>query len=421
MLIHNYIEKGLEHLKTIKDINYLDAKNYIETQLKKFTKEELDKILNSMSYDIFLKKLVYNIELNQMPLNVSKFSHIESCKAPSVTLYFDKSGEVYPCCVNRVFSYGNIKSSSLKEIVFGQKKKLLQEKLNQKNYNLGCSMCGNHILNGDLKSSHQFTYNHINIKNNFLGIYPQIFEFEISNNCNLMCTMCGGEFSSTIRSKIDKLPPFKFLYDDKFLEEMVFFIPHLNLCKFLGGEPFLIPFYYKIWDKIIEINKSCAIHITTNTTILNDRVKTLLENNNVKLICSIDSLIKETYEKIRINANYENVMSNLHYMFRSNSIVAFSVTPTVYNMYEIPSIVNYCQEKNISLRLNFAHSFLKGAVHDYSKEIFIHQLSTEKIKRYVEFLNSEFSKNNYNEPLKSAFKNYINLISKLESNRIAIK
>jgi radical SAM protein with 4Fe4S-binding SPASM domain len=421
MLTHSYIEQGLEHIKSKKEIDFLKAKSFIDNYIKKYTQEELNQLLKSITYEFFLKKLISIIELDQMPLNSSKYNNFKSCNAPSVTLYFDKSGEVYPCCTNRFYSYGNILTSSLKEIVFGKKKRFLQKKLNEKNYNFGCSMCGNHLLNGDIESSHQSEYKNINIKDNFLGIYPQIFEFEISNNCNLMCAMCGGEFSSIIRSKIDKLPPFKFVYNEKFIDELSFFIPYLKACKFLGGEPFLIPFYYKIWDKILEINSGCEIHITTNTTVLTDKVKELLDNNNVKLICSIDSLKKESYEKIRINAKFESVMENLEYMFKLKKVISFSVTPTIYNMYEVPDLISFCQEKNIFIKLNFAHSYLKGAVHDYSKPLFIHQLPNNEIMKYLDFLNNEYNKRNYSKKLKDVFINFINLISKLDTSRIAIK
>ena len=420
MLTHNYLERGLRALEDYKHIDLSKAKTYIETHIKNYNQIELSTILDNMSYETFLKKLLYAIELDQLSVNASKHN-FESCKAPSVTLYFDKTGEVFPCCINRFYSYGNIKTSNLKEIIFGQKKRFLQEKLNEKNYGFGCSMCGNHILNDNIASSHQQVYSNYNLKNNFLNIFPQIFEFEISNICNLMCTMCGGEFSSSIRSKIDKLPPFEFVYTDKFLEEIALFIPHLKACKFLGGEPFLIPFYYKIWEKIMDINPGCEIHITTNTTILNDKVKRVLDNDNVKLICSIDSLKKEAYEKIRVNAKFDKVMSNLEYLFSRSKIVSFSVTPIVYNMYEIPEIINFCNIKKISIKLNFAHSYLKGAVHDYTKKLFIHQLSAYEIRKYIDFLRSEFNASDLSIQHETVFKNYIDLISRLDTNRIAVK
>jgi MoaA/NifB/PqqE/SkfB family radical SAM enzyme len=153
-------------------------------------------------------------------------------------------------------------------------------------------------------------------------------------------------------------------------------------------------------------------------SILNDKVKNLLSYNSVKVICSIDSLIKENYEQIRINAKFDEVMKNLNYLLDNNKVVSFSVTPTIFNMYEIPSLISFCVSKKISIKINFAHSFLKGAVHDYSKKIFLHQLPKDKLLNYIKFLENEFSKMNLCEPYKEIFENFINLIKKLDTNRV---
>src|SRR6185295_19977224 len=74
--------------------------------------------------------------------------------------------------------------------------------------------------------------------------YPKLMEFEISNVCNLECTMCTGFFSSSIRHNREHLPPIKTPYDDAFVRQLEPFVPHLKAARFLGGEPFLIRTYY---------------------------------------------------------------------------------------------------------------------------------------------------------------------------------
>ena len=59
-----------------------------------------------------------------------------------------------------------------------------------------------------------------------------------------------------------------------------------------GGEPFLIPFYLDLIDKIGELNKNCKIYIQTNGTILSDRIRKILNNNQISLSISIDSFNK---------------------------------------------------------------------------------------------------------------------------------
>jgi MoaA/NifB/PqqE/SkfB family radical SAM enzyme len=80
--------------------------------------------------------------------------------------------------------------------------------------------------------------------------YPRVMEFELSNECNLECVMCNGYFSSSIRKNREKLPASVSPYNDQFVDELDQFIPHLTDAKFLGGEPFMIDIYLKIWERI---------------------------------------------------------------------------------------------------------------------------------------------------------------------------
>ncbi len=91
------------------------------------------------------------------------------------------------------------------------------------------------------------------------------------------------------------------------VDQLEEFIPHLKEAKFLGGEPFLIDIYYKIWDKIIELNPSVKITITTNGTVFNKRVQEILEKLDCNIIMSIDAFNKTTYESIRIQGDYEKI------------------------------------------------------------------------------------------------------------------
>lgn len=186
--------------------------------------------------------------------------------------------------------------------------------------------------------------------------FPRCIEFELSNTCNLECTMCFGDFSSSIRKNRENRPPLPMYYDDNFVQQLELFIPHLWESKFFGGEPFLVPIYYDIWEKMIQINPSVTIYITTNCTILNERVKRVLEKLNVGLIISIDSFQKETYEAIRQNANYERVMENLKYFEaiskKRGQIMSIAVCPMIPNWREIPGMVAICNRKGHHIYFN---------------------------------------------------------------------
>ena len=88
--------------------------------------------------------------------------------------------------------------------------------------------------------------------------------------------MCDGWSSSLLLKKKCRLPQFPNPYDDDFITQLEEFIPHLEQAFFVGGEPFMIEIYFKIWEKIVETNPSCMISVQTNGTILNQKVKALL-------------------------------------------------------------------------------------------------------------------------------------------------
>jgi sulfatase maturation enzyme AslB (radical SAM superfamily) len=141
--------------------------------------------------------------------------------------------------------------------------------------------------------------------------WPQRMEFSISNSCNLECVMCNGTYSSAIRARRDKLPAAKTVYSAKFIESLRKYLPHLVRAKFLGGEPFLIAEYHKIWEMMVEVAPHVSCHITTNGTQYNRRVEQFMEKLNFGFAVSLDGATKKTVESIRVNANFEEQMAIL--------------------------------------------------------------------------------------------------------------
>ena len=196
--------------------------------------------------------------------------------------------------------------------------------------------------------------------------------------------MCNGKFSSLIRKNREKLPPLENVYDDAFVTQLDAFIPQMKEAKFLGGEPFLIPVYWQIWDRIKTLNPKAKIHITTNGTLLSERVKRLLHDIRPNIIISIDSLNKSNYELIRQNANFEKVWDNVRYLKaytqQYSKEFSFAVCPMTLNWHELPDILHYCNENNIWLYLN--------TVTD-PKKYSLYALHPEKLKDVIAVLQSK--------------------------------
>ncbi len=271
----------------------------------------------------------------------------KSCYAPFKNLYFGSDGRVTACCFNRSYELGSFPKNTIREIWNGEKIKTLKEKLSEADFSLGCSGCYQQIVakNIDGTKAKQYDENPLNSNN-----YPSVMEFELSNLCNLECIMCNGDYSSLIREKREKRPPLINPYTDEFVKQLEEFIPHLHMVKFYGGEPFLVDIYYKIWEKIIEIKPSIIISIQTNATILNQKVKRLLEKGNFHIGISIDSLKKEKYESIRINAKFERVIENIlwfkEYTQKRNTFFGISACAMTNNWEELPAFVRFSNALN---------------------------------------------------------------------------
>jgi MoaA/NifB/PqqE/SkfB family radical SAM enzyme len=187
--------------------------------------------------------------------------------------------------------------------------------------------------------------------------------------------MCEGRLSSGIRKNRDNLPPLPQIFDDTFVEQVKEYIPHLEELRFNGGEPFAQQIVYDICMIVAETNPSLRINIATNGTVYNKRVKEILEKCNVHLNISIDSLVKERYESIRINGVFEELMQNFEkfktYCHENNRGLSVMVNPMRSNWMEMPNFVNFANDNNVWLWFNTIH---------HPKDLSIWSLPSDELK-----------------------------------------
>lgn len=314
------------------------------------------------------------------------------CHAPFVSMNFEQNGNVRACCYNTTHTLGTWPYQTLRDMWQGAAANQLRAYIADNDLGGGCAECGLMIASGNYQGVRAHYYDEY-ARGGPLATakkwmqklsgrqpYPRVMEFELSNECNLECVMCNGYFSSSIRKNREKLPAVPMVYDDRFVEELDEFIPHLTDAKFLGGEPFMIDIYLKIWERIQKIKPGIRIHITTNATFLNRRVKDLLESLNAGIILSIDSVNPDTYKKIRINGNYQRVMENLEYFrdytSRKKTFLSMAVCPITYNWHELPELLEFCVERNIALYFNAVFSPSEYSLRDQGPDDLAHVIET---------------------------------------------
>jgi radical SAM protein with 4Fe4S-binding SPASM domain len=230
------------------------------------------------------------------------------CYAPHVQLSFSPNGDVSACCISRSHVLGNVQTDALDDIWKGPRIEAFREMLRDYAFPSGCESC-RWSLEAENFVDHPIRYfDDVPIAEG--GEWPSRLEFALSNTCNLGCVMCNGEFSSVLRAK-EGLPPLPRAYGESFFSDLARYLPHAKSLTFLGGEPFLQPEAFRIWDMLIDRNLGIPCHVTTNGSIYDRRVERALHHLPFDIAVSVDGVTKETIESIRVNVKYETLMENI--------------------------------------------------------------------------------------------------------------
>lgn len=314
----------------MKFFSLFNKKNKTSDSLKKYVDPSINSTLTKEQVS----------EYNQQRKNEEYLE--TTCMAPFTNMYFSRYGEVFVCCHNRNQAIGKYPNQSIREIWDGDKSEEIRRYVKNSNLSLGCQICQ---LDIDRKLYAEVKANNFD-QLPFNSHFPTMMEFELDITCNLECTMCSGEFSSSIRKNREHKSPFKPIYDDKFIDQLVEFIPYLHETRFSGGEPFLIPIYIDIWERMVEINPSCLISVQTNGTVLNSRIKNILKKGRFEIGVSLDSMDKKTFESIRINSKFETVKQNINYFSdyckRKETPFRLSMCVMKNNWKEMPEYLKLC-------------------------------------------------------------------------------
>ncbi|MES2622266.1 MAG: twitch domain-containing radical SAM protein [Bacteroidota bacterium] len=277
------------------------------------------------------------------------------CYLPYNSLTFSFGGQVFVCSYNRDIELGRYPQNSIDEIWNGAEAQKLREHMWHNDLDYGCRHCKFFFDKEKFTNLRPLVFD--KYYKNTDAAFPQVFEFELSNECNLECQMCHGEVSSSIRKNRDKLPPLPMHYDDAFVQQLAKYIPHLKEAKFYGGEPFLISIYYQIWDKVRELNPNLDLFVITNGSHWNSKIEKLVNELNFDVAVSIDAFDKEKVERIRKNVVYEKLIDNIkrfsEICTRKGKHLSLSFTVQQDNWEQLPLIINLCNEVNAFIYVSY--------------------------------------------------------------------
>lgn len=165
---------------------------------------------------------------------------------------------------------------------------------------------------------------------------PEIIEIEPIHNCNLRCIQCHVSYEKLTKAMIDP----SFVKRLKGLEKK---------WVFMGSqfEPVMHP---KFGDIIRALSdQGMKIELTTNGTLFTEKLSNRLADCNwINVIISFDGILKETFEAIRRNANYERTLENI-LIFKNalkNKETYFAINYTLLrrNVDEVPDSVKFWEQ-----------------------------------------------------------------------------
>jgi len=330
----------------------------------------------------------------------NSYGEFATCNAPFNNMYINLLGRVSPCWKLPGLCDQWSKDRSLMDIWTGEHFQKYRNALKQNLFLNRCGECKKEIDEGVwplAKAYEKFPVRDM----------PSLMEIELSNQCNLECIMCNGTLSSGIRKNRDKLPPLPQIFDDSFLEQMKEFIPHLVELRVNGGEPFAQKILLDLLDIVSEIHPELKVTIATNGTVYNKRVQAILDKCNIHLNISIDSLIPERYEMIRVNGSFDTLMENFkifkEYCHTNNRNLSIMVNPMRNNWEEMIDFVYFTDDHNCNLWFN---TIL------YPRHLSIKHLCKDEILNIHSKLKEKF------DLLQTRIKNY-DKIDHLINNQIA--
>ena len=183
---------------------------------------------------------------------------------------------------------------------------------------------------------------------------PQLnsLSIEITNLCNFKCTMCLFHSKEmNFHTKLSDHPSFinKDLFKRIVDEYAEFDQLNKHILPQFQGEPLMNPDFLELLEYINS--KKITFGFTTNSSLLTkevtDKLNTFEYFKNIAF--SIDSINKETFEKIRVNANYDKLLSNIEYFLsvcRDDIFISVNAVIQDSNKHEITDLVKFWLEKD---------------------------------------------------------------------------
>lgn len=187
----------------------------------------------------------------------------------------------------------------------------------------------------------------------------------VTDRCNFRCKYCMGEEGIKLLDHKDILT-FEEIY------EIVQIMTDLGVKKvrITGGEPFVRKNIMSLIEKIASIEALEDIGITTNGSLIYDKLERLKEIGVNRINFSLDTLKEDKFKKITQSCDFDKTIRSLEKALDLGFKVKINtVLIKGFNEGEIDSFINLTKDKDIEVR--FIELMPIGQAKDFDKENFM--------------------------------------------------
>jgi len=201
----------------------------------------------------------------------------------------------------------------------------------------------------------------------------------LTDKCNLNCTYCNPE-----NEDFEKLRMLQILSFEELARLIKIFVTELGFTKvrLTGGEPLVRKNILAFFGMLAEIKKESnfELAITTNGTLLEDKIVQLKELGLNKINISLDSLNRRKFQKITGHDNFDKVIRSIYAAEKLNysPVKINSVIMQGVNDDEILDLVDFVNDHDFNIRFIEYMPFTKNGWNDDKF------LSYNEIKKIVE-------------------------------------
>ena len=262
------------------------------------------------------------------------------CSRPFNEIMIDVNGSIAVCCVMKSQKYDSINTYLDSNFLFDLKDAFIKNEKHK-----ACTTCWNdesisawsNRLNKSIDQNSNITDAHI----------------KFSNKCNFKCRMCSAYLSSSIAIEDKIKNPVISAFSNKKIKRDFYknILPNLEVLTMSGGEPLLSDDHLEFLQIASKLNPKLKLIYNSNLSNLSYKKYYLPDLwkkfESVKIIVSLDA-IEEVGEYQRFGFKWDKSIKNIKEA--DNFIDYIHATVTIYTIFSLPKLINWCINNNIELR-----------------------------------------------------------------------